>query len=191
MPDKAKRGRRPRRHSSAKQAVSHHTSVPTGPKAYAETRRWLVARHGPVCAYCGVTWPERTLTLDHVTPRRGQSAFDRRDNLVLACKRCNTAKADKPFLVYLLAQKSRATNLLRYGEHLSEGILDLLRHLAGGATPAAAREIAREIVPRIVYGTDDDESPYSDSPYKATPAPQAKARPEPKPRGKAKVRRRR
>ena len=177
----------------AKHAVSHHTSVPTGPKAYAETRRWLVERHGPVCAYCGVTWPSRTLTLDHVTPRRGQSAFDRRDNLVLACKRCNTAKADKPFLVYLLAQKSRATNLLRYGEHLSEGILDLLRHLAGGTTGAAARAIAREIVPRLVYGSDDDESPYSDSPYKAAPKtePKAEAKPKAKPKPKAKSKARR
>ena len=183
MPNQAKRGRGPRRRGATKQTVSHHTSVPTGPKAYAETRRWLVARHGPVCAYCGVTWPERTLTLDHVTPRRGQSAFDRRDNLVLACKRCNTAKADKPFLVYLLAQKSRAVNLLRYGEHLSDGILDLLRQLAGGSAGAAPRDHARTVAPRIVYGSgDDDESPYSDSPYKtpavpARPKPKAKAKP--------------
>jgi 5-methylcytosine-specific restriction endonuclease McrA len=179
MPTKGKRGRHPRRSrrpSASKHTVSHHTSVPTGPKAYAETRRWLLARHGPVCAYCGVTWAPRSLTLDHVTPRRGQSAFDRRDNLVLACKRCNTAKADKPFLVYLLAQKARATNLLRYGEHLSEGILDLLRHLAGGPAGAVARDVARDIAPRIVYGADDDESPYSDSPYKATPKPGPKAR---------------
>ena len=145
-------GERPRRRGATKHTVSHHTSVPTGPKAYAETRRWLVARHGPICAYCGVTWPERTLTLDHVTPRRGQSAFDRRDNLVLACKRCNTAKADKPFLVYLLAQKSRAVNLLRYGEHLSDGILDLLRQLAGGSAGAAPRDRGRAVAPRIVYG---------------------------------------
>jgi len=56
--------------------------VPTGRAAYAETRRWLLDTHGPVCAYCGRTFTARTLTLDHVTPRRGQSAYDRRDNLV-------------------------------------------------------------------------------------------------------------
>jgi len=59
--------------------------------------------------------------------RKGQSAYDRRDNLVLACKRCNTAKADKPFLVFLLAQRSRAERLLR---------LELLRQ-------AGDREIGR------------------------------------------------
>ena len=167
MPSRSKPGKRPTRHSRAKHTkhvVSHHTSVPTGPKAYAETRRWLVEQHGPVCAYCGVTWPARSLTLDHVTPRRGRSAYDRRDNLVLACKRCNSAKADKPFLVYLLAQKSRAANLLRFGAHLSEGILDMLRHLTGGVAPPIVPQRAR----RIVFGADDDdESPYFDSPYKA------------------------
>jgi hypothetical protein len=101
------------------------------------------------------------MTLDHVTPRRGQSAYDRRDNLVLACKRCNSAKADKPFLQYLLAQRNRAVNLMRYGSHLSEGILDIVRHMAGDAVPAPATK------PRVVYGRDDDdESPYSDSPYR-------------------------
>jgi 5-methylcytosine-specific restriction endonuclease McrA len=133
-------------------AESHETSVPTGRAAYQETRRWLLAQHGPVCAYCGVKFPPRTMTLDHVTPRRGQTAYDRRDNLVLACKRCNTIKADKPFLAFLFGQKARAANLLRYGEHLSDGILDLCRQLA----------------PRVVYGPiDEGDSPYAEeSPYR-------------------------
>ncbi|HYV96151.1 MAG TPA: HNH endonuclease [Gemmatimonadaceae bacterium] len=139
--------------------VTHHTSVPTGRAAYAETRRWLLARHGPVCAYCGLKKPALTLTLDHVTPRRGQTAYDRRDNLVLACKRCNSAKADKPFLAYLLAQKSRALNLLKYGEHLSDGIIEMASHVAGVSVPKGPR--------RVFFGPDpDDESPYADSPYK-------------------------
>ena len=139
--------------------------MPTGRAAYAETRRWLLARHGPVCAYCGVKWTPRSLTLDHVTPRRGQTAYDRRDNLVLACKRCNAAKADKPFLAYLLSQRARAVNLLRYGEHLSDRILDLCRQLAGDAPPTVSSRKAA--APRIVYGDDsDDGSPYSDSPYR-------------------------
>lgn len=181
MQAKPKRGRRPRRRGpSTSHTVLQHTSVPTGPKAYAETRRWLVEQHGPICAYCGVTWPPRTLTLDHVTPRKGQTAYDRRDNLVLACKRCNTAKADKPFLVYLLAQKSRAANLLRYGEHLSEGILDLVRHVAGGVAPSRKKAPA---APRIVYGADDDEeSPYAEtveSPYKSEAKREHKSAPKP------------
>jgi hypothetical protein len=93
------------------------------------------------------------MTLDHVTPRKGQTAYDRRDNLVLCCKRCNAAKADKPFLAFLFASKIRARNLLRYGEHLSEGILEICRPLAGNA-PAQQRAL---------FGKDKDwESPYKD-----------------------------
>lgn len=113
-----------------------------------------------MCAYCNVTFPERSLTLDHVTPRKGQSAYDRRDNLVLACKRCNQIKADKPFLAFLLGNRKRAVNLLHYGEHLSEGILDLCRQLAGDETPPGK---PRKIGGRIYYGpVEGEESPYKD-----------------------------
>ena len=114
------------------------------------------------------TYTPDTMTLDHVTPRKGLTAYDRRDNLVLCCKRCNSAKADKPFVAYLLAQRGRAANLLRYGAHLSHGILDLVRHLAGDAALEAG--VTGTIAPRIVYGPDDDndDSPYLDSPYRET-----------------------
>lgn len=135
--------------------------MPTGRVAYADTRRWLLDEHGPVCAYCGLTFAPRSLTLDHVTPRRGQSAYDRRDNLVLACKRCNQIKADKPFLAFLLGNRKRAVNLLHYGEHLSEGILELCRQLAGDETPPGK---PKKRGGRVVYGEefDDGDSPYAD-----------------------------
>jgi hypothetical protein len=167
MPGKPKRRRGGGRRHRAVTADSHETSVPTGRVAYADTRQWLLKRHGPVCAYCGVKWPARTMTLDHVAPRRGLTAYDRRDILVLACTRCNTIKADKPFLAFLFAQRSRAANLLRYGDHLSAGILDLCRQLAGDAP------LATVVEPRIRYGDEDadsGESPYSDSPYESAPA---------------------
>jgi hypothetical protein len=155
------RGGRKRR-SIKKRQPPQHSSQPTSRLAYGETREWLLESHGPVCAYCGVKYPPRSLTLDHVTPRKGQSAYDRRDNLVLACKRCNTVKADKPFLVFLLAQRSRAERLLRYGDHLSDGIKDILRHMVGDLPPLA--EPVKP--PRTTYGPDDDESPYrEESPY--------------------------
>src|SRR5690242_4687646 len=123
------------RAGKSKRHQSQHSSQPTSRVAYAETREWLLMSHGPICAYCGVKYSPRSLTLDHVTPRKGQSAYDRRDNLVLACKRCNTAKADKPFLVFLFAQRSRAERLLRYGDHLSEGIKSILRPMVGDLPP--------------------------------------------------------
>src|SRR5688572_32815460 len=150
-----------------KRLASQHSSQPTSRVAYGETRDWLLKSHGPICAYCGVTYTSRSLTLDHVTPRKGQSAYDRRDNLVLACKRCNTAKADKPFLVFLLAQRSRAERLLRYGDHLSDGIKDILRHMVGDLPPLPD-EAAAPKPPRKKYGArnDDEDSPYrEESPY--------------------------
>ncbi|MFN8573884.1 MAG: HNH endonuclease signature motif containing protein [Gemmatimonadaceae bacterium] len=184
--------RRPSRRGAVRQ--SRHTSHPTGRAAYAETRRWLLDSHGPVCAYCGGTFAARTLTLDHVTPRRGQTAYDRRDNLVLACKPCNSAKADKPFLAYLLANKARARHLYVYGQHLSHGILDMLRHMVGDEvtlpTPATRR---RQNAPRLVFArSPDEESPYlEESPYReetaaatpsvATPPPSAESGPRKRP----------
>ena len=96
-------------------------------RSYQAHREWLLTVHGSVCAYCGERTPPETITLDHVRPRRGQSAYDRPDNLVLACRDCNSAKADMPFLAFLLARRSRGVYLLHYGEHLSELILDLAR----------------------------------------------------------------
>jgi len=71
------------------------------------------------------------MTLDHVTPRRGQLAYDRRDNLVLACRACNAAKADIPLLAFLLADRVRAARLLRFGDHLSAMLIDMAEELAG------------------------------------------------------------
>ena len=159
----------------AKRAFSD-TSAPTGRAAYTETRDWLLRTHGPVCAYCGLTFPARELTLDHVTPRRGQSAYDRRDNLVLACKRCNAAKADKSFVAWVLGARSRARHLYVYGQHLSEGILELLRPMAGDVElpvpkPAAHRHAAhgaakKKARVRHKFGSDHGPSPYAEpSPY--------------------------
>lgn len=101
-------------------------------------------QHGPVCAYCGVRHAAKVMTLDHVAPRRGQTAYDRRDNLVLACQACNAAKRDLAPLAFLLGARKRAKNLLRYGAHLSAGLLDL----------------ARSLVPEHELAAED--SPYKD-----------------------------
>ena len=99
------------------------------------------------------------ITLDHVAPRRGRSAYDRRDNLVLACEDCHGATADMPILAFLLRKRERAAVLLRYGGHLSPMLVDLVR----GLVPAD------EELPRVKEQFDDffpdDESPYNESPY--------------------------
>jgi hypothetical protein len=94
-----------------------------------------------------------------VAPRRGRSAYDRRDNLVLACEDCNGAKADMPILAFLLRKRERAAVLLRYGGHLSPMLVDLVR----GLVPADA-DLPRE-KERFDDLIPDGDSPYSDSPY--------------------------
>src|SRR5678815_529507 len=152
-----KRGRRSGKASPdwSHAATARLTSHPTHRSAYAETRRWLLAEHGPVCAYCERKFKPSEMTLDHVAPRRGQSAYDRRDNLVLACPECNAAKRDMAPIAFLLARRSRAVSLLRYGGHLSPMLIDLARSLvpAASVTTLAASAIDDE---------GDDDSPYRD-----------------------------
>jgi len=90
-------------------------------------RQWLLERHGSICAYCGTETAPEAITLDHVRPRKGKEAYDRADNLVLACRDCNAQKADTPLLAFLLARRSRAVFLLHYGDHLSEPLKQLAK----------------------------------------------------------------
>jgi hypothetical protein len=85
-----------------------------------------------------------------VTPRRGQSAYDRRDNLVLCCKECNALKKDLSFLAFLLQRPARAVSLLKYGDHLSTMLVDLIHQIAGPEAVARAQRLA------------DPEYPYAD-----------------------------
>ena len=123
-----------------------------------DTRAWLLAQHGPVCAYCGTKHTARVMTLDHVAPRRGQTAYDRRDNLVLACRDCNAKKRDLAPLAFLLGAKGRAGNLLKFGAHLSAGLLDMARSLVRDQSPGPGAASVRE-----TWGPGDEgESPYRD-----------------------------
>lgn len=140
--------------SAAAPRASQHSSQSTTRAAYAETRRWLLAEHGPVCAYCAQKFAAKDMTLDHVAPRRGQTAYDRRDNLVLACKTCNSAKADLPIMAFLLRRRERAVSLAQYGVHLSPMLRDMALQIADG------------VVSRDHAGPADEESPYSDVGYR-------------------------
>lgn len=68
-------------------------------------------------------------------------AYDRHDNLVLACTACNAAKADTPLLAFLFARRERAENLLRYGGHLSQMLLHLAEQVAGPEAAARAERL--------------------------------------------------
>src|SRR5690606_35095125 len=51
----------------------------------------------PACTYCGST---SNLALDHLLPRSAGMS-DRPDNLVLACRSCNSSKRDRDCIAWL------------------------------------------------------------------------------------------
>jgi hypothetical protein len=164
------------------------TSVPTGRAAYSDTRAWLLEQHGPVCAYCESVVAPRTITLDHVTPRRGQTAYDRRDNLVLCCKACNAAKMDKAILAFLLGNKKRVIALYKYGQHLSHQLLEMVKDLLPEdqrpALPTVphAKRVRRKTAAEIFGDRGREASPYLDEHAPPAVAPVHRAQPTGVPR---------
>lgn len=183
MPAKGPSG--PRRRSRGRKSGSAYaptprvtlTSVPTGRAAYTDTREWLLHEHGPICAYCESVIPVRSVTLDHVTPRRGQTAYDRRDNLVLCCKACNAAKKDKPLLAFLLGNKKRVVALYKYGQHLSHQLVEMVKDLLPEderpslPTIPRARRVRRKTSAEIFGNHGHEASPYLDDPPATSPRP--------------------
>jgi HNH endonuclease len=159
-PARKRSGRRGRRGGGGSPGENQLTSTPTSRNAYVETRVWLLAQHGPVCAYCGRRFTARVMTLDHVAPRRGQTAYDRRDNLVLACPGCNAAKRDLAPLAFLLGARLRAANLLRYGGHLSPMLIDMATSLAPADAPLSEADLEDPDPWDVI--DEDGESPYRD-----------------------------
>jgi 5-methylcytosine-specific restriction endonuclease McrA len=83
------------------------------------------------CVYCGETFPEAQLTLDHVEPRlRGGDQSE--GNLVTACRACNTAKGSAPAWAYLAGRDPERENFLRYATavwpRLRRAIVEAARH---------------------------------------------------------------
>ncbi|MFF1371820.1 HNH endonuclease [Streptomyces virginiae] len=70
-------------------------------------KRTLARRDGAHCTYCRRPFEDlRSATLDHVAPIRLFRTWSA-DHLVLACRPCNTAKADRfPLLLALLLCQS-------------------------------------------------------------------------------------
>lgn len=66
-------------------------------KRLGKVARQIKARDGHKCVYCGATKESSGahLHLDHLTPK-SQGGPDTAENLVLACRRCNTSRKDLP-----------------------------------------------------------------------------------------------
>lgn len=54
----------------------------------------VIKRDGGVCYYCGTDDPTEVMTADHITPR-SKGGTDTLDNLVCACRPCNSSKGNR------------------------------------------------------------------------------------------------
>jgi 5-methylcytosine-specific restriction endonuclease McrA len=57
-------------------------------------KRNIIIRDNHTCQYCLKVFSTNALTLDHIIPK-AKGGTSKWDNLVAACKKCNTKKADK------------------------------------------------------------------------------------------------
>lgn len=65
----------------------------------------VIPVEGQLCSYCGAV----ATSLDHVTPIANGGATTE-DNLVPACKSCNSSKKDRSILMFLLSRKGGDAN---------------------------------------------------------------------------------
>jgi len=81
-------------------------------------RRSIKEHFGCTCVYCGQTYEQNQLTLDHVLPR-SKGGEDISSNVVPACTKCNQDKGSKHWLNWM-----RQT----FGENPHREIL-ILKHI--------------------------------------------------------------
>ena len=69
-----------------------------------DSTRAAILRRDPVCCYCGYA---EAVCVDHVDAlaRGGRDAVD---NLVGACRSCNSSKCDSPLLLWLATRSKEA-----------------------------------------------------------------------------------
>lgn len=86
-------------------------NAPSDPSS---ARQRILSRDRYCCVYCGETFPDEQLTLDHVEPRaRGGDHSE--GNLVAACRACNTRKGSMPAWAFLADRDVERENFLRLG----------------------------------------------------------------------------
>jgi len=67
--------------------IPHRVAIPV-------SRKSLLVRDHYKCQYCGAQPPARELTVDHILPR-SRGGETKWENVVIACKHCNSKKGNK------------------------------------------------------------------------------------------------
>ncbi len=87
--------------------VTVRTDIPRrtdvdAPRNYRQNKHVLFGEQEGLCAGCGVMFPFRNFTVDHIVPQ-SRGGTDHLDNLQLLCGACNSLKGDRP-QEYLMAR---------------------------------------------------------------------------------------
>ena len=80
--------------------VTHRDDIPRrtdidAPVPYRQNKHVLFGQQEGLCNGCGVLFPFRNFTIDHVVPQ-SRGGTDHLDNLQLLCGACNSVKGDRP-----------------------------------------------------------------------------------------------
>ena len=74
--------------------------------SYRTHKHQLFGKQEGRCGGCGVAFPFRNFTVDHVVPR-SQGGSDHFDNLQLLCGACNSVKGDRPHAALIATLRDR------------------------------------------------------------------------------------
>ena len=80
--------------------VTARTDIPRrtdidAPIPYRQNKHVLFGQQEGLCNGCGVMFPFRNFTVDHMVPQ-SRGGTDHLDNLKLLCGACNSVKGDRP-----------------------------------------------------------------------------------------------
>lgn len=103
------------------------------------------------CAYCHAETPENKRTIDHVHAMNdgGANTFE---NVVMACKTCNSAKSSKPAYDFIMKQRnSDATRLLlaTLSERMDVDPIQALRVLEAQQTAYSRKQFYAKHYPEV------------------------------------------
>ena len=79
---------------TARTDIPRRTDIET-PIPYRQNKHVLYGQQEGLCNGCGMMFPFRNFTVDHVVPQ-SRGGTDHLDNLQLLCGACNSVKGDRP-----------------------------------------------------------------------------------------------
>ena len=87
-------------------------------------RKQIYVRDNHTCLYCGDSiydTADLVLTLDHIVPRV-LGGHNMQDNLVTACRECNSSKKDRPLKQFLQVLSDRGVDTTKIAKNIKNAV---------------------------------------------------------------------